>query len=685
MTSPIEVLSPSEVTTLVQGPTISLSTRRGEVRPAAILGYFHRDERIISSLSIQVDGTVPPLLSSNRVNSTTERIAVLAALDEYRNGQALLVRRRVVTAESIDEALELRSFSSGRATVIEVVLQSDGASILDLKVAKQAAPAPLPWSLANGRASIERNGSVFVTVTADAQAALRVEGDDLILSWKTELDTTGVWEGRWSALISEGGSSPSTAATSSFAPLAEMTVSGSDYRWTPAIVSARNDLSALIIELPEHQRRFIGAGAPWFQAIFGRDSILAAWQALPLGTAIALDVLDTLALFQGEVEDLRTRQSPGKILHERRIGRRQVFGLESGLTYFGSVDASALFVMLLAEAYRWGAPVERVKALLPAARRALGWCRGEATRPGGIERGPFVWYTPDVRGLGNQGWKDSGDCMVHADGSQAEGPIAVAEAQSYVYEALRGLARLERDLGDPSVAHRHEHDAATLARAFEEAFWDESSSLIALALDGHAAPLRVATSNMGQCLWSGLLSPSIAERVAHRMVEPDLLMPWGLRTLSDREVAYNPLGYHLGTVWAHDSAIVAAGMARHRVVGPFRTLTSGLLDAAEAFEWRLPELFGGLDTASDGAPLPYPASCSPQAWAAGTPLLLLRSMLGLEPDVPARSLTVRSMLAKDEHLRVQGMILGGQPVTLTAVGAEVKLTGDGLGLKVIHD
>jgi glycogen debranching enzyme len=677
-----EVLAPSEVTTLVHGTTSLLSSLAGEIRPVALLGAFHRDERLLSALSVTVDGALPPLLAAGRSGSSSDRVASLAALDQYRNGQALLVRRRDVRDGAIREAIEMHSFGTSRNVELDLVMTSDGASILDLKVGIASA-ANLPWRIeADGRrASSVRHGAEFAVVNVDTHGSLWLDPTDqtiLHASWKPSVAAGQAWQAEWSV------SSAIATPKSSSAGLSRLTVVGDDHRWVPAVRSAIDDLEALIVELPERDLRFVGAGAPWFQALFGRDALITAWQALPLGTELALDVLDTLATFQGIEVLERTRQAPGKIPHEWRVGAPQVFGMPAGEVYYGTVDASALFVMLLAEAYRWGAPVDRVRELIPAARAALQWCRTDATVAGGRDRQPFVWYTPDPNGLGNQGWKDSGDCIVHADGTFAKGPIAMAEAQAYTYEALMGMARLERDLGfGIETATTHEADAAVLSMAFMDRFWLADERLLALALDGNGDPLRVASSNMGQCLWSGIIPHERVMDVVSRTMAPDLLSPWGIRTLGDRERAYNPLGYHLGTVWAHDTALIAAGMARHGFGEAFRTLTSGLLDAAEQFDWRLPELYGGLDTSADRAPLPYPAACSPQAWASGAPLLLLRSILGLDPDIPSGTVALRPLLAEGVSLNVGGLRVGDRFVSIAARGASIAGTSGLEGLTIV--
>ncbi len=685
------------LSTLLCGDTVALSTSRGEISADALLGVFFRDERLISSLEVTVDGASPPLLSSTRTAAGSDRIALLGALDRYRDGKALLVRRRVVGVGIVNEAIELLSFGSGRTFEIVIEVQSDGTSILDLKSAKHPNPS-LPWSIhESGRsATAFRNGRPFVTIgVEDGHLGFAVgtthESDSpssrlgLQLTWKAEVAAGQTWHSSWSLRAHTNVAGEGETAQVGQIPralLPRLVIDSPDYRWSRAIEAAIEDLEALVID--HKGERFIAAGAPWYLALFGRDSLLAAWETLPLGTSLALDVLETLAAHQGTVVNARRMEQPGKILHERRIGGPQVFGLQQGASYYGSVDSSPLFVMLLAEVYRWGGDLARIRELLPAARRAVEWClhygtlgRDGADNADAAPGSPFLWYHTDHNGLGNQSWKDSGDCMVHADGSMATGPFAVAEVQGYFYDALVGLARLERDLGDGVRAVELEQSAVSLATAFDANFWLADRNLIALALDGLSHPLRVATSNHGQCLWSGILDPKRAAQVAARVMEGDLRSMWGIRTLGDQEIAYNPLGYHRGTVWAHDSAIIAAGLARHGFADAAAVLFSGLLDAAEQFEWRLPELYCGLDTA-EGEPLPYPAACSPQAWSAGVPLLGLRAWLGLNPDVPAGRIEVRPIIRGAEPFTVSGLVVGDQTISVSVSDGAVVVTGTDL-------
>ncbi|MBA2529641.1 MAG: amylo-alpha-1,6-glucosidase, partial [Euzebyales bacterium] len=335
-------------------------------------------------------------------------------------------------------------------------------------------------------------------------------------------------------------------------------------------------------------------------------------------------------------------------------------------------------VMLLAAVHRWGAADDDVRALLPAARAAVRWC----VEHGDLDGDGFVEYRADLKGLANQGWKDSGDAMVHADGSLAPGPVAPVEVQAYLYGAYVGLAQLEQRLGQPAAADGLLERAERLRASFARHFWLPTEGLVAMALDGDKRPLVVASSNIGHCLWTGLLDGDAAEAACARLAAPDLATAWGVRTLGRGERAYNPLGYHLGTVWPHDSAIAAAGLMRAGHPQAASRVTAGLLEACEAFGWRLPELFAGLDAGEVPFPVPYPVACSPQAWSAAAPLLLLRTALRLDPDVPAGSVTVAPVLPDDVELTVTGIRLGDADLDLRVRGSDVQVLGAPSGLDV---
>ncbi len=658
--------------TLVHGTTACLSSERGDISPTGVLGAYDSDIRFISALMFFVDDKQAPLLASGRIGANNEEFALIGALDHYSNGRVIVRRLRSLRSGALHEEIEVHALQEPCSVTITLRIQADGASILALK-SGDAPPSPKHWSTvrptptnSNTRSATNSATSASATCVWTSDAEVTTD-ETLTLRWTAEASPGNVWNASWSA--------QAATATARVLPhsMSSLAVAASDHRWTPAIRSAVIDLNSLVMPVdgPNGETlRTIGAGAPWYLAIFGRDSLLAAWETLPLGTELAIDVLRTLAAFQGTVHDEHRLEAPGRILHERRIGTPQVFGLRSGSSYFGTIDAAPLFVMLLTEAYRWGADRQGVEDLLPAARQAIAWCIDAATQAGPTGSSEFMWYRSDRAGLGNQGWKDSGDCMVHPDGTLATGPFALCEVQGYFHDALIGLARLEADLGDSAAVAKLIGRAQSLRDSFADTFVG-ADGLVALALDGDMKPLQVATSNMGQCLWTGILSPKLARSVADRVMAPDLLSHWGIRTLGNREVAYNPLGYHLGSIWAHDTALIAAGMARHGFSLYTQTLVDALLAAAEGSDWRLAELFGGLDTRTPegaGRPVPYPAACSPQAWSAGAPLVLLRAMLGLEVDVPAGRIDIRPNLPTAESITVEGIRIGGRVVKIEAMG-----------------
>ncbi|NUT46469.1 MAG: amylo-alpha-1,6-glucosidase, partial [Saccharothrix sp.] len=437
------------------------------------------------------------------------------------------------------------------------------------------------------------------------------------------------------------------------------------------------DLGALRIEDPARAGRpFVAAGAPWFMTLFGRDSLLTAWMALPLDVGLALGTLQTLAETQGRVVDPLTEEEPGRVLHELRRGPDSAAVL-GGNHYYGTADATPLFVMLLAECWRWGADPAAVRALLPAADAALAWVDGYGDRDGD----GFVEYRRATgRGLANQGWKDSPDGVNDAFGRLAVPPIALCEVQGYVYAALLGRAELAEGFGDEPTAARLRGRAEELRRRFAEAFWLPDRGWYAVALDGREHPVDALTSNTAHCLWTGIATDEHAAALIRRLAEPDMDTGYGLRTLASSMGAYNPMSYHNGSVWPHDTAIAVAGLLRYAhlpgAVELAHRLADGLLDAAASFGGRLPELYCGFARDEFSPPVPYPTSCSPQAWASAAPLLLVRSCLGLEPHLPRRTLATRPHLPpRWGELTLSDLRLGDRTAHVGATGGRVVVSG----------
>jgi glycogen debranching enzyme len=441
-----------------------------------------------------------------------------------------------------------------------------------------------------------------------------------------------------------------------------------------AVARSGEDLGALRIFDPDYpERTVVAAGAPWFMTLFGRDSILTAWMALLVDPDLALGVLQTLARFQGTKVDGRQDEEPGKILHEMRFGEAASLSLGGGQVYYGTADATPLFVMLLGELRRWGLAGEIVDQLMPHADRAMEWIEQYGDRDGD---GYVEYQRATDRGLVNQGWKDSWDGVRFADGEVAKAPIALCEVQGYVYGAYLARAHFAHEQGDTATVERFRTKAAALKEAFNRDFWLEDRGWYAIALDGRKRPVDSLASNMGHCLWTGIVDEDKAARVAEHLLSPEMFSGWGVRTLAKTMGGYNPISYHCGSVWPHDNAVIAAGLMRYGFVEEAQRVIMGMLDAADSQGGRLPELFTGLDREDFPGVVGYPTSCSPQAWAAASPLLFLRTLLRLEPWVPHQKVWLSPALPPQIHrLRVYRIPLGGRRVGVQADDGNVKVEG----------
>jgi glycogen debranching enzyme len=379
-----------------------------------------------------------------------------------------------------------------------------------------------------------------------------------------------------------------------------------------------------------HGNGYIAAGIPWFGALFGRDSLIAGLQVLAYDPGLAEQTLRLLAGLQGRRIDLHRDEQPGKILHELRVGELARSGEIPHTPYYGTVDATPLFLILLERHAAWTGRMDLFRDLAAHVELALGWIDryGDADGDGYVE-----YASPAEGGLINQGWKDSGDAIVRADGSLAKPPIALVEVQAYVYRAKRAMARLYERAGDTVRAQRLRRQAHDLRARFNRDYWYAREGLFDLALQAKKEPTRVASSNAGHALWAGIADPRKARRTGERLMKEDLFSGWGVRTLSSTAAAYNPIGYHLGTVWPHDNALIVAGLRRYRMDDAARRIFEGLFHAARQFEaHRLPELFSGFSRKEYELPVRYPVACHPQAWAAAAMPYMLKTLLGVVPD-----------------------------------------------------
>jgi glycogen debranching enzyme len=425
---------------------------------------------------------------------------------------------------------------------------------------------------------------------------------------------------------------------------------------------SRHDLHMLLTATPSGLIPY--AGIPWYVTPFGRDSLITALQLVPFEPEIARGTLRFLARHQGAVDDDFTDQQPGKILHEYRRGELAECREIPFIPYYGTVDATPLYLMLLAEYLRWTGDVALARELWPAAERALDWILG----PGAPDADGYLKYLRrSPAGLENQGWKDSRDAIMHASGALATPPIALVEVQGYQYAALLSAAEVAEAIGRDEVPQALRERARFLRDRFEADFWLPQEGFYALALDGDGRPCRVISSNPGHCLWTGIVAPARAETVAKRLMSEDMFTGWGIRTLSARESLYNPMSYHNGSVWPHDSAIAAIGMRTYGFTEPFLRVATGLFHAVlEIEDMRMPELFCGFNRLAGYGPTRYPVACSPQAWAAGVVFQLLRGILALVPDATENRLTLNrpALPAWLSWIRVHGLRLRDSSVDL---------------------
>lgn len=643
----------------------------GQVSEGGAQGAYHGDVRVLSRAEVTLDGVAPvPVLVTTDGAAGVISVGVARLLGDGGPDPSVRVeRRRTVGAGSVEEVVVVTSSASTPvSTQVQVVLAADLAS---MDAVKSGGPAPARVPVLDG-ASLSWSGrGVHIEVKAPG-AQVRVDGVAAALGWPLRLDPGGRAELCWSLRAND---ERALVAPPPSADGWEVQVEADDRRLGRWVDRSVDDLRSLrMVTTARSGEVFLAAGAPWFLTLFGRDSLWAARMLLPLGTELAGSTLRLLASRQGSRVDAPSAEEPGKILHELRRDALELPHDPAGPlhlppVYYGTVDATALWVVLLHEAWCWGLPEPEVVDLLPALERALEWMVGHGDPDGD----GFCEYVDRAgTGLANQGWKDSGDSVQWDDGRLATAPIALCEVQGYAYQAAMAGAELLDRFGRPG-ADRWRAWAAGLADRFRASFWvhDEGGPYPAIALDADKKPVDSLTSNAGHLLGTGLLSPAEEAGLAARLVSPQMSSGFGLRTLSTAAAGYSPLSYHGGSVWPHDTAIVLAGMARGGHHQAASVLADGLLAAAEAFDYRLPELFGGDARADMPVPVPYPAACRPQAWSAAASVVVLAVATGLRPRVPDRR-TDLSPLAPSPvgALRARGLRIGG-----TRVGVDVDPTG----------
>ncbi|HEU4493941.1 MAG TPA: glycogen debranching N-terminal domain-containing protein [Rubrobacteraceae bacterium] len=627
-----------------------VSDGAGEFDGSAGVGLFMGDMRHLSVLRLRVGGArLVPLASW--VRGSEAEFAVAAGVGPEGVD---LVRRRFLGSGMREEIFFANESGVAIEVRVELECAADFRDVLELRGFGEAAERGESLEEAkDGRLRFAYRRGEFRRGTV-----VRVEGEGVVplaepgrLSFEVRLEPEETRAVRVSVELEEGGE---RVRLRGFPPLYGA-APGLETGWEALRRSwerSVEDLESLTFDsgggllVP-------AAGAPWFMALFGRDSLITAYQTIIFGPETATNVLRALARYQATERDDFRDAEPGKIPHELRRGELAFFGEIPETPYYGTADATPLFLVLLNEVWRWTADEALVRELEGAARRALDWILRHADRTNG-----YVAYAArSTAGLANQGWKDSEDSMLFRDGTRAASPIAPCEVQGYVYDAYLRTAELAaRVWSDASLAAELREEAAVLKERFEVDFWMEGRGYYALALDGAGCRVDSVTSNAGHLLWSGILSEERARLVAQTLMDEKLFSGWGIRTMAVGEGGYDPDSYHNGSVWPHDNSLIVQGLRRYGFREEANRIAAALLDAAPHFDYRLPEVFAGYSRDEVDRPVEYPLSCSPQAWAAGTVPLLVRAMLGAEPDPHKRELLAVPFLPERiEELRLEGV------------------------------
>ena len=687
-------LGPGSVT-LVEGSSFCISSANGDMYQESPHGVFYEDTRIVSGWRLTVNGAaLEPLAAKTKEPYRALFAGRVPRPDGHADSPLIVERLREVSA-GILEQITVRNYASAPAEcVLSLKVDADFADLFEVKEARVQRRWNESREAGTGGLSIQAVWqSVHKGVVVSATGAeASVEG----LTFQVLVPPHGQWTASVRAV-------PTTDGTGSLTPSVRLDggrLSPSDLRrqeWVSRIPvlhmgnrsiertlrRSYDDLGALRIEDPDHPDRVVvAAGAPWFMALFGRDSLWASLMALPVDPSLAFGTIQTLADRQGKVVDEMSEEEPGKILHEVRLDVSSGLALGGKSAYYGSVDATPLFVALFGEVSRWGFAAENIAALLPHVDRALDWIRDYGDKDGD----GFVEYERlNDHGLINQGWKDSWDGINFADGTLAEPPIALCEVQAYVYGAFLARSWIAYDAGDLGLAAEYRDLAAQLKTKFNEQFWLPDRGYYAIALDGKKRPVDACASNMGQCLVFGIIDEDKAPLVAERLMSPEMFSGWGVRTLASDMGAYNPASYHNGSVWPHDNAIIVAGLLRYGFVEQAQRISTALFEAAEYSEGRLPELFCGFSREHFDVPVAYPTACSPQAWAATTPIFLIKSLMGYYADVARGGLWMNPVLPKSYgDLHITNAPMANSRITIDISGSSATIKGLPEGMLFHH-
>jgi len=659
---PLPVLGRVAVTrrdtvSVLEGNTFVVSRPNGDVDagPGEPHGLFHRDTRHLSRWLLTVDGKPLDALSTDDTKSFSATFFLVPGTgSEYTDSTLSLIRRRVVGDGFFEELTVLNHSGEPIRPEIALAVGADFADLFQVKDATIERPGKISSRVEDGTLLLGYERGGYIRETWVRPYGERVDLHQQRITFRPAIEPQGSWS-TWIEVVTavdgtptghehtryrpgeeprphapslaRPGRHPSLREVVGLAPTLETD-------WEPLkLTYARSivDLAALRFYPHEGSEAAVpAAGLPWFQTLFGRDSLITSYQSLHIDPDLAATTLDVLASLQGTRRDDFRDEEPGKILHELRFGELTAFEERPHSPYYGSADGTMLFLILLDEYERFTGDTDRVRRLEPNARAALAWIDEDGDRDGD----GYVEYERrnTETGLENQCWKDSWNSIMFADGTLAKLPRATCELQGYAYDARRRSARLAREVWeDETLAARLEEQADRLKRSFNDDFWLGDRGFYALALDGDKKPVDALTSNIGHLLWSGIVDDDHAEEVVAHLLGARLFSGWGVRTMAEGDRGYNPIGYHQGTVWPHDSSLIAVGLRRYGYDEEAAAIAFAVLEAAQYFFGRLPETFAGYSRQLTEYPVEYPTACSPQAWATAAPLLLLRVLLGIEP------------------------------------------------------
>jgi len=661
--------------TILEGSTFCLSDERGDIADP-VMGLFAEDTRFLSRWILTINGQRPLRLSSDKVEYFSAAFYLRNPIAGGLDQDVLSIGRDRFIGDGMQEHIVVQNHAPHPVEFeLELEVGTDFADIFavkehDFALGHPDSASPLP-ELALGEFDPEGNQFVFV----DGSKRLT----QVLLSQPGEVNGSSV---RYSIALQSREEWRLRADVIPSADGVRVAVGQAERRFGDELSRVRSSLSAWHLSVPhlrasweqlagtfsqsvadlaslrmDEDPRVPGqlpaAGMPWFMTVFGRDTLITCLQTMLFGPELASNALRVLAALQATEDDPTIDAEPGKIVHEVRHGK----GADAWFPrYYGSVDATPLYLVLLSEVWRWTGDGALVRDLREPAMRALRWI----DEFGDLDGDGFVEYKRrSERGLVNQSWKDSGDSQRFYDGRLAEAPIAPGEVQGYVYDAKQRMAEVAREVwGDAELADRLEAEAAELQRRFDESFWCEArGGYYALALDGHKARVDSLTSNIGHLLWSGIVPPARADAIVDQLMGDELWSGWGVRTMSTGDGAFNPLSYHNGTVWPHDNSLIAWGLARYERWPETHRIARRMLSAAGHFANQLPEVFAGFSRSATPFPIAYPTAARPQAWAAGTPVLLLQLLLGLRPDPAAKALV--SSAPKELPAWLGGLTLSG--------------------------